>query len=99
VLAQAIAQGIPLDLELFAPQVYVGSDNGKPYPVANAADSESGVFTLEAGDLAQRQHLVHAAAGPHRHPRPAALAEAMGVRRADGRPCSASRRSRSGPTR
>jgi cell division protein FtsI/penicillin-binding protein 2 len=30
VLAQAIAQGIPLDLELFAPQVYVGSDNGSP---------------------------------------------------------------------
>ena len=86
VLAQALAQGIPLDLELFAPQVYVGSDNGKPYPVANAADSESGVFTLEEATwlsvntwYMQLQERTGVAA-------PAALAEAMGVRRADGRP-------------
>jgi membrane peptidoglycan carboxypeptidase len=86
VLAQAIAQGIPLDLELFAPQVYVGSDNGKPYPVANAADSESGLFTLEEAtwhsvntwymQLQERTGISG----------PAALAEAMGVRRADGSP-------------
>jgi membrane peptidoglycan carboxypeptidase len=86
VLAQAIAQGIPLDLELFAPQVYVGSDNGKPYPVANAADSESGVFTLEEATwhsvntwYMQLQERTGVRA-------PAALAESMGVRRADGRP-------------
>ena len=86
VLAQALAQGVPLDLELFAPQVYVGSDNGKPYPVANAADSESGVFTLEQAtwlsvntwymQLQERTGISG----------PAALAEAMGVRRADGSP-------------
>ena len=86
VLAHAIAQGIPLDLELFAPQVYVGSDNGKPYPVANAAESETGLFTLEEAtwhsvntwymQLQERTGI----AGP------AALAEAMGVRLADGRP-------------
>ena len=86
VLAQALAQGVPLDLELFAPQVYVGSDNGKPYPVANAADSESGVFTLEEATwlsvntwYMQLQERTGTRA-------PAALAEAMGVRRADGRP-------------
>ncbi len=86
VLAQAIAQGIPLDLELSAPQVYVGSDHGEPYPVANAADSESGVFTMEEAtwhsvntwfmQLQERTGVVA----------PAALAEAMGVRRADGQP-------------
>jgi membrane peptidoglycan carboxypeptidase len=86
VLAQAIAQGIPLDLELYAPQVYVGNDNGKPYPVANAADSESGVFTMEAATwlsvntwFMQLQERTGIRA-------PAALAESMGVRRADGQP-------------
>ncbi len=86
VLAQAIAQGIPLDLELYAPQVYTASDNGKPYPVANASDSESGVFTLEEAtwhsvntwymQLQERTGING----------PAALAEAMGVRLANGRP-------------
>ena len=86
VLAQAIAQGIPLDLELYAPQVYVGSDNGKPYPVANAADSESGVFDLQQATwhsvntwYMQLQDRTGVRA-------PAALAEAMGVRLADGSP-------------
>ena len=86
VLAQAIAQGIPLDFELFAPQVYVGSDNGKPYPVANAADSESGVFTMEQATwlsvntwYMQLQERTGIRA-------PAALAEAMGVRLANGKP-------------
>ena len=86
VLAQAIANGVPLDLELNAPQVYVGSDNGKPYPVANASDSESGVFTLEEAtwhsvntwymQLQERTGISG----------PASLAEAMGVRLIDGRP-------------
>jgi membrane peptidoglycan carboxypeptidase len=86
VLAQALLDGVPLDLRLNAPKVFVASDHGKPYPVRNASDSESGDFTLEEAtwhsvntwyvQLQQRTGVS----------RPAALAEAMGVRRADGEP-------------
>jgi membrane peptidoglycan carboxypeptidase len=86
VLAHALAQGVPLDLELFAPQVYVGSDNGKPYPVANAADSESGVFTLEEATWLSVNTWYMQLQDRTGISGPAALAEAMGVRRADGSP-------------
>lgn len=86
VLARALLDGIPLDLRLNAPKVYVASDHGAPYPVHNASDSESGEFTLEEAtwhsvntwyvQLQQRTGVGG----------PAALAEAMGVRRADGSP-------------
>ena len=84
VLAQALKDGTPLDFALDAPQVYVADDNGKPYPVANADDSEAGRFTLEQATwlsvntwYIQLQERTGVA-------KPAALAEALGVRRADG---------------
>ena len=86
VLAQAIAQRIPLDLTLTAPQVYVGVDHGKPYPVANASDSESGVFTLEQATWHSVNTWYMQLQERTGVDRPAALAEALGVRRVDGRP-------------
>ena len=86
VLAHALAQGVPLDLELYAPQVYVGSDNGKPYPVANAADSESGVFDLQQATWLSVNTWYMQLQDRTGIGGPAALAEAMGVRLADGRP-------------
>jgi membrane peptidoglycan carboxypeptidase len=85
VLAQALLDGVPLDLRLHAPKVYVLRELGKPYPVHNASDSEAGDFTMEEATwhsvntwYAQLEERTGVRA-------PAALAEAMGVRRADGR--------------
>ena len=86
VLAQAIANGTPLDLTLFAPQVYVASDNGKPYPVANASDSESGDFTLEQATWHSVNTWFMQLQARTGIDGPARLAEAMGVRLANGRP-------------
>lgn len=86
VLAQAVADGLPLDLEIDAPQVYVADDDGKPYPVANASDSEAGLFTLEEATwLSVNTYFIQLQARTGID-EPARLAEAMGVRRADGSP-------------
>jgi membrane peptidoglycan carboxypeptidase len=85
VLAEAIKRGTPRDFSLDAPQVYVADDNGKPYPVANASDSEAGRFTLDEATwhsvntwYIQLQQRTGIGA-------PARLAEALGVRRSDGK--------------
>ena len=86
VLAEAIGNGTPLNFPLDSPQVYVASDNGKPYPVANASDSEAGLFTLEqASWLSVNTYFIQLQQRTGIG-KPAALAEAMGVRRADGTP-------------
>lgn len=86
VLAQAVGDGLPLDLEIDSPQVYVADDNGTPYPVANAGDSEAGRFTLEeATELSVNTYFIQLQARIGID-KPARLAEAMGVRRADGGP-------------
>ncbi|MDQ1710249.1 MAG: hypothetical protein QOG49_1634, partial [Frankiaceae bacterium] len=52
VLAAALQQGLPLGTSFPSPQQYtspVFKDNGKPYTVNNASDSESGTFNLITG--------------------------------------------------
>lgn len=93
VLAQALADGIPLGHVLTAPQTYSSTryarfnDVGRgpqPYVVSNAGDSEAGKFTLEQATwhsvntyFIQLQEMTGIEG-------PARLAESLGVRRADG---------------
>ena len=86
VLAQALAQGIPRDLVLTAPEVYVGSDHGKPYRVGNAADGESGRYTLPEATWHSVNTWFMQLQDRTGVQWPARLAEAMGVRRVDGDP-------------
>lgn len=95
VLTQAIENGLPLQLRMYAPQQYASRAFARynvvhgrptPYVVRNAADSESGVFTLEEATwhsvntyYVQLEERVGFAG-------PARIAESMGVRRADGSP-------------
>jgi membrane peptidoglycan carboxypeptidase len=95
VLTEAIKRGIPLNLRMYAPQKYssrkfapynIVDGRPTPYVVGNAADSESGVFTLEQATwhsvntyYIQLEERVGFRA-------PATIAESMGVRRADGSP-------------
>jgi len=88
VLAAALQAGIPLSLTINAPQKYTSKifklEDGKtPYAPANAGDSEAGVFDMVTAtwesvntyyiQLEERTGLD----------RPAAIAEAMGLRRMD----------------
>ena len=94
VLAHAVAVGIPLGHVLHAPQTYASTKYApfnpvpgkgfQPYSVSNAGDSEAGDFTLEQATwhsvntyFIQLQEAVGIEG-------PARLAEALGVRRADG---------------
>jgi membrane peptidoglycan carboxypeptidase len=88
VLAAALQAGIPLALRITAPQKYTSKvfklEDGKtPYAPSNAGDSEAGVFDMVTAtwesvntyyiQLEERTGLE----------RPAAIAEAMGMRRMD----------------
>jgi membrane peptidoglycan carboxypeptidase len=95
VLTQAIKDGLPLDLRLHAPQTYASKKfapynvvNGKaaPYVVKNAADSESGVFTLEEATWHSVNTYYMQLEERVGFDGPADIAESMGVRRADGSP-------------
>ena len=86
VLAKALEQGIDLDLELTAPRVYRTTDNGKPYEVHNALDSESGRFTLEQATWLSVNTWYMQLQERTGVQGPAELAEAMGVRRVGGEP-------------
>ena len=86
VLAQALADGVPRDLTLTAPEVYVGSDHGKPYRVHNAADGESGRYTLEEATWHSVNTWFMQLQDRTGVQGPARLAEDMGVRRVDGDP-------------
>jgi membrane peptidoglycan carboxypeptidase len=95
VLTQAIKNGLPLDLRIHAPQTYASKKfapynvvNGKatPYVVKNAADSESGVFTLEQATWHSVNTYYMQLEERVGFDGPADIAESMGVRRADGSP-------------
>ena len=86
VLAEALEQGIDLDLELDAPQVYRTTDRGKPYEVRNALDSESGRFTLQEATWLSVNTWYMQLQERTGVRGPAELAEAMGVRRVGGGP-------------
>ena len=93
VLAAALKEGIPLSTRIVAPSTITvtgytncaGQDAGS-YPLHNAGDSEAGTFNLESGtwfsvntffaQLEQRTGLCE----------PIKLAEAMGMKPADGGP-------------
>ena len=95
VLTQAIEDGLPLDLRMYAPQTYASRKfapynvvNGRatPYVVKNAADSESGVFTLEQATWHSVNTYYMQLEERVGFTGPADIAESMGVRRADGSP-------------
>ena len=85
VLTQAIKDGIPLSLRLYAPQRYT-SRRYAPYSVGNAADSESGVFSLEEATWHSVNTYYLQLEERVGFTGPADIAESMGVRRADGSP-------------
>jgi membrane peptidoglycan carboxypeptidase len=88
VLAEALRQGIPLDLRLHAPQKYTSKifknvEKGKveAYTVENAGDSEAGTFDMtEATHLSVNTYFMQLEERTGVD-KPAALAEAMGVHR------------------
>ena len=93
VLTEAIGRGIPLSLRMYAPQRYTSRlfapynvVNGRPtpYTVGNAADSESGVFTLEQATWHSVNTYSLQLEERVGFRGPARIAESMGVRRADG---------------
>jgi membrane peptidoglycan carboxypeptidase len=95
VLTQAVQDGLPLSLRMYAPQRYTSTQfapynivNGSPtpYTVRNAADSESGVFTLEEATWHSVNTYYMQLEERVGFTGPARIAESMGVRRADGRP-------------
>jgi membrane peptidoglycan carboxypeptidase len=95
VLTQAIEDGLPLDLRMYAPQTYasrkfapynVVNGSATPYVVKNAADSESGVFTLEQATWHSVNTYYMQLEERVGFDGPADIAESMGVRRADGGP-------------
>ena len=95
VLTQAIEDGIPLTLRMYAPQRYTSTQfapynvvNGRPtpYTVRNAADSESGDFTLEEATWHSVNTYYMQLEERVGFTGPAEIAESMGVRRADGSP-------------
>jgi membrane peptidoglycan carboxypeptidase len=88
VLAEALRQGIPLDLRLHAPQKYTSKifknvTGGKvePYTVENAGDSEAGTFELPAATHLSVNTYVLQLEERTGIDKPAALAEEMGVHR------------------
>jgi membrane peptidoglycan carboxypeptidase len=95
VLTEAIKRGIPLSLRMYAPQKYasrkfapynVVDGHPTPYVVGNAADSESGVFTLEQATWHSVNTYYMQLEERVGFKGPAKIAESMGVRRADGGP-------------
>jgi membrane peptidoglycan carboxypeptidase len=95
VLTQAIEDGLPLTLRMYAPQRYTSQQfapynvvNGRPtpYTVRNAADSESGEFTLEEATWHSVNTYYMQLEERVGFTGPAEIAESMGVRRADGSP-------------
>jgi membrane peptidoglycan carboxypeptidase len=95
VLTQAIQDRIPLSLRLYAPARYASKKfapynvvDGRPtpYTVKNAADSESGVFTLEQATWHSVNTYYMQLEERVGFTGPARIAESMGVRRADGSP-------------
>ncbi|MDX6267007.1 MAG: hypothetical protein QOD70_1747 [Frankiales bacterium] len=95
VLTQAVQDGLPMDLRIYAPQRYTSRQfapynvvNGRPtpYTVGNAADSESGVFTLEQATWHSVNTYYLQLEERVGFTGPARIAESMGVRRADGEP-------------
>jgi membrane peptidoglycan carboxypeptidase len=95
VLTTAIERHLPLSLRMYAPQTYTSQQfaaynivNGRPtpYTVGNAADSESGVFTLEQATWHSVNTYYMQLEEKVGFVQPARIAESMGVRRADGSP-------------
>ena len=95
VLTEAIEKKLPLDLRIYAPQVYRSTQYAKynvvggrptPYAVRNAADSESGTFTLEQATWHSVNTYYMQLEERVGFDGPARIAESLGVRRADGGP-------------
>jgi membrane peptidoglycan carboxypeptidase len=95
VLTEAIQRQLPLNLKMYAPQVYrstkfapynVIDGRATPYAVGNAADSESGVFTMEQATWHSVNTYFMQLEERVGFDGPARIAESMGVRRADGGP-------------
>jgi membrane peptidoglycan carboxypeptidase len=95
VLTEAIERKLPLNLRMYAPQVYrstkfaeynVVGGRATPYAVGNAADSESGVFTMEQATWHSVNTYYMQLEERVGFDGPARIAESMGVRRADGGP-------------
>jgi membrane peptidoglycan carboxypeptidase len=90
VLAEAVRQGIPLGLRLYAPQKYtsktfenVTDGRTEPYTVQNAGDSEAGTFDLRAAAaLSVNTYFIQLEERTGIE-RPAALAESLGVHKVE----------------
>jgi membrane peptidoglycan carboxypeptidase len=83
VLAAALEQKVPLSLQLYAPQTYrsaVFTDNGQPYVVSNAGDSEAGTFDVVGATTASVNTYYIQLEERTGIDRPAGLAESMGLR-------------------
>jgi len=88
VLAEALRQGIPLSLTLYAPQTYTSKEykdykDGRidPYTISNAGDSEAGTFDVtQATALSVNTYYLQLEERTGIE-KPAALAEALGVHR------------------
>jgi membrane peptidoglycan carboxypeptidase len=95
VLTQAVLDRIPMSLRMYAPQRYssrkfapynVVDGRATPYTVGNAADSESGVFTLEQATWHSVNTYFMKLEERTGFRAPAQVAESMGVRRVGGAP-------------
>jgi membrane peptidoglycan carboxypeptidase len=90
VLAAALQQGVPLDLTLFAPNRYASKEfknDGKPYEVGNAGESDSGTYSLETATHASVNTYYLQLLERTGIEQPAAIAESMGLRKfKDGAP-------------
>jgi membrane peptidoglycan carboxypeptidase len=93
VLTQAVLKRYPLSLRMYAPQRYasrkfapynVVDGRATPYVVGNAADSESGVFTLEQATWHSVNTYYMQLEERTGFRAPATIAESMGVRRVGG---------------
>ena len=97
VLADAVRQGIPLGLTLYAPQRYTSkvfqnyTDDGiEPYSMVNAGDSEAGTFDLRTATHDSVNTYFVQLEERTGIEGPAALAEEMGIKAfAGGRPSAA----------
>ncbi len=87
VLAEALRQGIPLSLTLFSPQKYtskifkdVKDGRIEPYTIQNAGDSEQGTFDLVRATSSSVNTYFLQLEERTGVEKPAALAEALGVK-------------------
>ncbi|MCA1722156.1 MAG: penicillin-binding protein, partial [Actinobacteria bacterium] len=90
VLAEAVRQGIPLGLRLYAPQKYtsktfenVRDGETEAYTVQNAGDSEAGTFDLRAATALSVNTYFLQLEERTGLERPAALAESLGVHKVE----------------